>query len=87
MALTLFRILEKRLEEKYTAETLIKTLREMDVHHIRGAGYIPLFKRNELTDKLQSLCNYQLSTEIIDNTMMKKNKRISRSRKVTTFGT
>jgi len=66
---------------------LIKTLREMDVHHIRGAGYIPLFKRNELTDKLQSLCNYQLSTEIIDNTMMKKNKRISRSRKVTTFGT
>ena len=87
MALTLYRILEKRLKEKYTAETLIKTLKEMDVHHIRGAGYIPLFKRNELTDKLQSLVNYQLSTEIIDSTMMKKNKRISRSRKVTTFGT
>jgi len=87
MALTLYRILEKRLKEKYTAETLIKTLKEMDVHHIRGAGYIPLFKRNELTDKLQSLYNYQLSTEIIDNTMMKKNKRISRSRKITTFGT
>ena len=87
MALTLYRILEKRLKEKYTAETLIKTLKEMDVHHIRGAGYIPLFKRNELTDKLQSLVNYQLSTEIIDNTMMKKNKRISRSRKITTFGT
>ena len=87
MALTLYRILEKRLKEKYTAETLIKTLKEMDVHHIRGAGYIPLFKRNELTDKLQSLYNYQLSTEIIDSTMMKKNKRISRSRKITTFGT
>ena len=87
MALTLYRILEKRLKEKYTAETLIKTLKEMDVHHIRGAGYIPLFKRNELTDKLQSLVNYQLSTEIIDSTMMKKNKRISRSRKITTFGT
>ena len=87
MALTLFRILEKKLEEKYTAGTLIKTLREMDVHHIRGAGYIPLFKRDDLTDQLQSLYNYQLSTEIIDTNMMKKNKRISKSRKVTTFGT
>lgn len=87
MALTLFRILEKRLEERCTAETLIKTLRKMDVHHIPGAGYIPLFKRDDLTDRLQSLYNYQLSTEIIDTNMMKKNKRISKSRKVTTLGT
>lgn len=45
MALTLFRILEKRLDEAYTAETLIKTLREMDLHQLRGKGYLPLFKR------------------------------------------
>lgn len=82
IALTIFRILEKRLEEKYSAETTIKILRDMEVHQIRGAGYIPLFKRTELTDKLQSIFNYQLSTEIVDVDMMKKNKRISKSRKV-----
>jgi transposase len=87
LALTIFRILEKRLKEKYTAETLIKTLRKMDVHHIRGAGYIPLFQRDDLTDHLQSQHNIQLSTEIIDTNRMKKNKRISRNRNITTFGT
>lgn len=87
VSLTLLRILEKRLEEQYTTENIIRTLRDMNVHHIRAAGFIPLFKRNELTDHLQSLFHVQLSTEIIDMHTMKKNKRISKSRKITTFRT
>lgn len=82
MALTLFRILEKRLHETISAETLIQTLREMDLHPIRAQGYIPLFKRTALTDKLQTIFGYQLSTEIIDMDTMKKNKRISKQKKL-----
>ena len=82
MALTLFRIVEKRIDEVVTAETLIQTLRELDLHPIRGQGYIPLFKRTELTDKLQARFGYQLSTQIIDLDTMKKNKRISKQKKL-----
>ena len=82
MALTLFRILEKRIDEVATAETLIQTLREMDLHPIRGQGYLPLFKRTALTDKLQDRFGYQLSTQIIDMVTMKKNKRISKQKKL-----
>ena len=82
MALTLFRILEKRLNEDVSAETLIQTLREMDLHPIRAKGYIPLFERNALTDKLQNTFGYQLSTEIVDIETMKKNKRISKQKKL-----
>ena len=82
MALTLFRILEKRIGEHVSAETLIQTLREMDLHPIRAQGYIPLFKRTALTDKLQNTFGYQLSTEIIDMETMKKNKRISKQKKL-----
>ena len=81
MALTLFRILEKRLNEAYTVETLIKTLKEMDVHPLRGYGYLPLFQRTVLTDTLQAAFEFQLSTEIIDLDTMKKNKQISKKRK------
>ena len=82
MALTLFRIVEKRLDECASAETMIQTLREMDLHPIRAQGYIPLFKRTALTDKLQATFGYQLSTEIIDLDTMKKNKRISKQKKL-----
>ena len=82
MALTLFRILEKRLNETISAETLIQTLREMDLHPIRAQGYIPLFKRTALTDKLQKIFGFQLSTEIVDMDTMKKNKRISKQKKL-----
>lgn len=82
MALTLFRIVEKRIDEVVTAETLIQTLREWDLHPIRGQGYIPLFKRTELTDKLQARFGFQLSTQIIDMDQMKKNKRLSKQKKL-----
>ncbi|MBN2876833.1 MAG: IS1634 family transposase [Bacilli bacterium] len=82
MALTLFRILEKRINESVSAESLIQTLREMDLHPIRGSGYLPLFTRTNLTDKLQKTFGYQLSTEIIDLDTMKKIKRISKQKKL-----
>lgn len=78
MALTLFKILAKRLKEAYTVETIIKFLREIDLHQIRGKGYIPLFKRTALTDLLQPTFGYHLSTKIVDLDIMKKSEKISR---------
>jgi len=40
-ALILYRILEKKLGEKYTTESIIRTLKEMNMLIAPGEGYIP----------------------------------------------
>lgn len=83
MAMVIYRILEKKTDEKYTVKELIDTLRSMNVLRIHGEGYIPEFKRTEITDELQELFGLQLDTEIISTKKMNKNKRISKTRKST----
>lgn len=83
MAMVIYRILEKKTDEKYTVKELIDTLRSMNVLRIHGEGYIPGFKRTEITDELQELFGLQLDTEIISTKKMNKNKRISKTRKST----
>ncbi len=79
-AMTIFRILEKRLNEEYTAENIIKTLREMNATSLRGEGLIPHFKRSNLTDSLEKIFKYNLSTEIIPTQRVNKYKRNSRTK-------
>ena len=79
-AMTIFRILEKRLNEAYTAENIIKTLRDMNAASLRGEGYLPHFKRTELTDALETFFKYDLSTEIIPSKRINKYKRNSRTK-------
>ena len=40
LSLLVFKILDKELENKYTSEEIIQTLREMNVHKINGYGYL-----------------------------------------------
>lgn len=75
VSLVILRILEKKLENKYTTNEIIKTLRNQTVLDIQGVGYLPTFTRTELTDHLDDLSKTILNTEIIDRKMMKKNKR------------
>lgn len=82
MAMLIYRILEKKTKEKYTVSELVDTLRSMNVLRIHGEGYIPSFKRTEITDELQVLFDFELDTEIIPPKKMNKNKRISKTRKV-----
>ena len=52
LALILYRYLEKKLDEKYTAGQIIETLQEMDFMKYEGKGYQPVYERTELTDAL-----------------------------------
>lgn len=82
MALLIYRILEKKLDEKYTSNQIITTLREYKHLKIEGAGYIPEFERNEITDDLQKIYKLNLDKEIITPATMraiiKKTKEISK---------
>lgn len=72
LALILFRYLEKKLNNKYTCEEIIQTLRNMQMREILGKGYIPSYTRTELTDALHDAFDFETDHDIITITEMKK---------------
>lgn len=72
MALLVYRILETKLNNEYTVEYTLDTLKQMNLCEIKGYGYIPTYKRTELTDKLHEVFNFRTDTEIIKKEKMRK---------------
>ena len=73
LAMTMLKILQKQLNiEGLSIDRLIATLRRYNFNHIDGAGYIPLFERDEVTDALQKNAGVQLDYEIIKTRQMMK---------------
>lgn len=68
-ALLFFRILENKLNYKYTAEQLIRTMKEMNLTLLDGYGYIPSYTRTDCTDDLHNEFGFRTDYEI-----MKKQK-------------
>ena len=82
LALFLFRILEKKLEEKYTCEEIIETLRTMQMARPgEKLGYIPIYTRTALTDALHETAGFRTDYEIITDINMKKILRQTKKKK------
>lgn len=71
LALLIYRLLEEKLNKEYTIEEITKTLREMNLCRIEAFGYIPTYKRSDLTDKLHELFGFRTDTQIIKKAKMK----------------
>lgn len=72
LALTLFRYLEKRLEEKYTCREILDTLKEFQFHKVQGFGYLPSYTRTDLTDALHEQFGFRTDYEILSEKRMKE---------------
>ena len=72
LALLIYRILEHKLDEKYTSDQLIKTLRDMKFFKKPGCGYVPTYMRTEITDLLHEQFGFRTDTEIVSESTMKK---------------
>ena len=72
LSLLIYRILEHKLKEKYSSSDIINTLRNMNFLKKEGCGYIPTFKRTDLTDSLHQQFEFRTDTEIIPENVMKK---------------
>ena len=70
MSLLIYRLLEKMLNDKYTTSQIIKALREMKVLDTEY-GYLPAYKRTELTDKLHETFGFRTDYEIITKKHMR----------------
>lgn len=71
-ALVIYRILEKKLKEKYTCGEIIKTLRSMNMMIAPGEGYIPTYTRTNLTDALHETFGFRTDYQIISQKNMRK---------------
>lgn len=65
ISLLIYRILEKKLDEKYTCEDIIKTLRSMNMTKLKKDGYIPSYTRTKLTDALHEYGGFHTDYELI----------------------
>ena len=72
IALLIYRILEKKLEYKYTTTEILKTIKNMEMLEHKGLGYEPLYERTKLTDNLHNVFNFNTDYEIISYKKMKK---------------
>lgn len=72
ISLLIYRILENKLNYKYTNTKIIEKLREMEVYEEKGTGYSPAYVRNDLTDDLHELFGFRTDYEIVPYEKFKK---------------
>lgn len=71
MALLIYRLIEKKLGGKFTCETIINGLRDMDFLESKGYGYIPAYTRTDFTDALHEAFDFRTDYEIVSLKQMK----------------
>lgn len=71
LALIVYRLLEKKLNEKYTCSEIIDSLRDWDFNYMKSDGYIPIYTRTDLTDDLHDAFGFRTDYEIVTLKRMK----------------
>lgn len=71
MALLFFRILENKLEYKYTADQIVGTMKKMNLTLLEGYGYIPSYTRTDITDDLHKLFRCRTDYQITKKQKMR----------------
>lgn len=72
LALVVYRYLEKKTNEQYTACELIETIRNMNFVKEGKSGYSPVYTRTDITDELHEKFNFRSDYEIISEKNFQK---------------
>lgn len=80
LALLFYRLLEKKMNNQYTCETILKTLKGMNFAEIQGQGFMPLYKREKITDDLHDACGFRTDYQFITKSQMKTIQKKSKNK-------
>ena len=80
LALIVFRYLEKRIDDQYTCNDILSTLKGMNFASIQEQGFIPTYQRTKLTDTLHDACGFRTDYEFITKSQMKTIQKNSKGR-------
>ena len=64
ISLLIYRILENKLDYKYTNTQIIEKLKEMNMYEEKGTRYSPAYTRTDLTDDLHEVFGFRTDYEI-----------------------
>jgi transposase len=71
ISLIIYRLLEKKLNDKYTCSEIISELKDMNFKVEKGEGYIPTYTRTDFTDDLHEKYGFRTDYEIVKTNQMK----------------
>lgn len=72
ISLLVCRLLEKKLGNAYTCNEILRTLRSMQVTLLsKESGYIPSYKRTDMTDDLHKVFGFHTDYELISKSTMR----------------
>lgn len=72
ISLLVYRLLEKKLGNAYTCNEILRTLRSMQVTLLsKESGYIPSYKRTDMTDDLHKVFGFHTDYEFISKSAMR----------------
>lgn len=80
LALFSYRLLEKKLDCKYTCEKILDTLKMMNFAEIEEQGFVPLYKREKITDDLHNICGFRTDYQFITKSQMKSIQKKSKGK-------
>lgn len=80
LALLSYRLLEKKLGYQYTCEEILSTLKAMNFAEIQEQGFIPLYKREKITDTLHDVCGFRTDYQFLTKSQMKTIQKKSKGR-------
>ena len=71
LALLVYRLLEHKLDNKFTVRDTISTLKGMNLCLLDSHGYIPTYRRTDLTDALHDTFSFRTDFELIKKSKMR----------------
>lgn len=85
ISLLVYRLLEKKLQGSHTCERILKTIRGMQMTLLpHNSGYIPSYKRTDITDDLHMTFGFHTDYEFISKSTMrsiiKETKTVKRNK-------
>ena len=72
ISLFIYRLLEKKLNYKYTTAQILDTLKKMEMIEHKGLGYEPIYERTKITDDLHEVFSFNTDFEIVSYKKIKK---------------
>ena len=81
LALTLYRFLEKKLDDKFTCRKIIQGLQDMNFYKFKNEGYVPAYVSNDFTDLLHKKFQFQTDLQIIPTQKMKNIFKFTKNKK------
>lgn len=80
IALLVYRVLEKKLGNRFTCEEIISTLQKMRMTREKDIGYKPSYTRTDLTDALHETAGFRTDYELVREKAMRGVLRKSKER-------